>query len=517
MASDLQSYAILFLIWLISTVLVWTIFSNFRTTARHFPPGPIALPIIGHLHLIAPIPQQAFHKLSKRYGPLIYLRLGSVPAVVASNADTAREILKTHEAAFASRPQSSAVRYLTYGSSDFSFAPYGPYWKFMKKICMSELLGGRTLDQLQPIRHEEIRRFLRLIHKKSNGGEAVNVGQDLITITNNIISRMTISRICSDTEGEAEEVGKLVHDVTVLVGTFNVSDYIGFCRNLDLQGLKKRYKDVHRRFDAMMERIIKEREEGRKMKMERGDGVKDILDILLDISEDESAEMKLTRDNIKAFITDIIVGGADTTAITMEWALAELINHPDIFKKARVEIDSVVGKNKLVEESDVQNLPYLQAIVKETVRLHPAIPVILRESTRDCKIGGYDVLANTQVFINAWAIGRDPNYWVNPLEFRPERFMPSNESNPNHHVDVRGQHFHFLPFGSGQRGCPGTSLALEVVQTMLASMIQCFDWTVVIDGETKTVNMTEGPGLSLTRAHPLMCVPIARANLVPFN
>ncbi|XP_058071355.1 cytochrome P450 93A3-like [Magnolia sinica] len=302
MASDLQSYAILFLIWLISTVLVRTIFSNFRTTARHQPPGPIALPIIGHLHLIAPIPHQAFHKLSKRYGPLMYLRLGSVPAVVVSNADTAREILKTHETAFASRPQSSAVRYLTYGSSDFSFAPYGPYWKFMKKICMSELLGGRTLDQLQPIRHEEIRRFLRLIHKKSNGGEVVNVGKDLITMTNNIISRMTMSRICSDTEGDAEEVRKLVNEVVVLTGTFNVSDYIGLCRNLDLQGLKKRFEDVHRRFDAMMERIIKEHVEGRKMKMERGDGVKDILDLLLEISEDESAEMKLTMENIKAFI-----------------------------------------------------------------------------------------------------------------------------------------------------------------------------------------------------------------------
>ncbi|XP_058089240.1 cytochrome P450 93A3-like [Magnolia sinica] len=517
MASDLHFYAILFLIWLISTVLIRIIFSNSRTRARHLPPGPIPLPIIGHLHLLGPIPHQAFHKLSKRYGSLIHLRLGSVPAVVASNADIAREILKTHETTFASRPQPSAIRYLAYGTSGFAFAPYGPYWKFMKKLCMSDLLGGRTLDQLQPIRSEEIRRFLRLLHKKSNGGEAVDVSRELVTMTNNTVSRMAMSCICSDSEGEAEEMRKLVHEVAVLAGTFNISDYIGLCRNLDLQGLKKRYKDVHQRFDAMMERIIKEHEEQRKMKIGRGDGVKDILDILLEITEDESAEMKLTRDNIKAFILDIYVAGTDTSAITTEWALAELINHPDMFKKARVEIDSVVGKNRLAEESDVPNLPYLQAIVKETLRLHPS-PLLHRESTEDCKIGGYDVPANTLVFVNVWAIGRDPEHWVDPLEFHPERFMPSDdESDRSHHVDVRGQHFHYLPFGSGRRGCPGISLALQVVQTTLASMIQCFDWTVGIDGESATVDMTEGPGLTLPRAHPLLCFPVARANLVPFN
>ncbi|XP_058106528.1 cytochrome P450 93A3-like [Magnolia sinica] len=517
MAGDLQSYAILFLIWLISIVLIRIIFSNSRTTACRLPPGPKRLPIIGHLHLLGPIPHQAFHNLSKRYGPLIHLRLGSVPALVASNADIAREILKTHETTFSSRPQSSAIRYLAYGTSGFAFAPYGPYWKFLKKLCMSELLSGRTLDQFQPIRREEIRRFLRLLHKKSNGGEAVNVGLELITMSNNTVSRMMMSRICSDTEGEAEEVRKIVHEVAALAGTFNISDFIGLCRNFDLQGLKKRYKDVHGRFDAMMERIMKEHEEGRKMKMERGDGVKDILDILVEISEDESAEMKLTKENIKAFILDIFVAGTDTTAITTEWAFAELINHPDIFKKLKVEIDSVVGKTRLVEESDVPNLPYLQAIVKETLRLHPTGPLIYRECSEDCKIGGYDVPANTQVIINVWAIGRDPEHWVDPLEFRPERFMPSEERDRSHHVDVRGQHFHFLPFGSGRRGCPGTTLALQVVQITLASMIQCFDWTVGISGESATVDMTEGPGMTLPRAHPLVCVPVARANPVPFN
>ncbi|KAF2307817.1 hypothetical protein GH714_032069 [Hevea brasiliensis] len=240
-----------------------------------------------------------------------------------------------------------AVDYLTYGSADFSFAPYGPYWKFMKKICVSELLGGRILDQFLPVRHEEIRRFLHLMLKKANAG-------------------------------------------------------------------------------------------------------------------------------------------TDTSAITTEWALAELINHPDIMKKAREEIDSGIGKSRLVEESDIPKLPYLQAIVKETLRLHPTGPLIVRESTENCSINGYEIPARTLLFVNVWALGRDPNHWENPLEFWPE---------------------------SGRRGCPGTSLALQVVQTSLAAMIQCFEWKV--NGEDGTVDMDEGPGLTLPRANPLICVPVARLNPFP--
>ena len=182
-------------------------------------------------------------------------------------------------------------------------------------------------------------------------------------------------------------------------------------------------------------------------------------------------------------------------------------------EKARQEIDSVVGKNRLVEESDIINLPYLQAIVKETLRLHPTGPLIVRESSKDCTIGGYDIPAGTRLFVNVWAIGRDPNHWENPLEFQPERFI-NEDGTLKSQMEVRGQHFYLLPFGSGRRGCPGTSLALWVVQTSLAAMIQCFEWKVR-DGDNGTVNMEEGAGLTLPRAHPLICVPVPRLPLFP--
>lgn len=211
---------------------------------------------------------------------------------------------------------------------------------------------------------------------------------------------------------------------------------------------------------------------------------------------------------------DIFAAGTDTSAITVEWALAELINHPNIMQKAIEEIDSVTGKTRLVEESDISNLPYLQSIVKETLRLHPTGPIIARESNEDCTVNGYYIPAKTRLLVNVWAIGRDPNHWENPLEFYPERFLGNGIKSQ---MDVRGQYFEFLPFGSGRRGCPGTSLALQVVQTSLATMIQCFEWKLGNNKvqENGKVDMEEGLGLTLPRANPLVCVPVVRLNPFP--
>lgn len=303
---DYQGYILLFIIWLVSTIMVRTIFKKTQNKI-HRPPSPLALPIIGHLHLLAPIPHQALHKLSTRYGPIMHLFLGSVPCVIASTPETAREFLKTHETHFSNRPQSSAVDYLTYGSQDFSFAPYGPYWKFMKKTCMSELLGGHTLNQLLPVRRQETTRFLRLLLKKGKACEDVDVGGELLILSNNIVSRMLMCQTWCENDDEAEEMRKLVQETVLLTGKFNVSDFIWFFKNWDLQGFNKRLKKIRDRFDAMMERVIKEHEEERRKRKEIGSGndqtqIKDLLDILLDILEDERSEIKLTIENIKAFI-----------------------------------------------------------------------------------------------------------------------------------------------------------------------------------------------------------------------
>lgn len=509
---DVQDYIILFLIWLVSVVVVHALFTKYRTRVRR-PPGPLALPIVGHFHLLGSKPYQSLHKLSLRYGPLFQLFLGSIPCVVVSSPEMAKEFLQTHDISFSNRPKLSNADYLTYGSVDLAFSSYGPYWKFMKKLCMTKLLGLQTLEKFVPVMREERHLFLQTLLGKAEAGETVDVKGEIMRLTNNLVTRILLRHRCSGNEDDASEVREFMKEIVQLVGSFNLADFIWFCKNLDLQGFKKRVKEARGRFDTMMERIMKAHEEERRKKRDPnngGDTVNDLLDILLDIIEDEKEEMRLTRENVKAIILNIFGGGTDTSAAAAVWAVAELINHPNIMEKARQEIDSVVGKDRLVEESDVANLPYLQAIVKETLRLHPPGAVIARESVEDCTIRGYDIPTKTQLLVNLWAIGRDPDYWENPLQFWPERFLREDGSLKSQ-LDVKGQHFHLLPFGSGRRICPGISLALQVVQTSLAAMIQCFEWKV--GGGNGNVDMEEGPDAAL--AHPLVCVPVARLNPFP--
>ncbi|KAK6232264.1 hypothetical protein SCA6_002337 [Theobroma cacao] len=336
-----------------------------------------------------------------------------------------------------------------------------------------------------------MKRFVKIIQEKAEVEEVVDIGVELMRLTNNIISRMLLSKMCSDKENEANEVQTLVKELNSLGSKFNLSDSLWFCKNLDLQGFRKRLKDVRDKYDILMEKIILDHKEARKKNGARGDKIKDVLDILIDISEDENAEMKLTRENIKAFVMNFFGAGIDTSAVTIGWRLAELINHPSVMEKEQKETDSV-----------------------ETLRLHPAGPLVVRESTEDCIIGGYQIPEGTRLFVYLWALSKDPKQWERPLEFVPERFLCEPwRQGKNQFLDVRGQHFSLLPFGNGRRSCPRASLALQVIPTVFGIIIQCFDWKV--DGVNDTVNMEEKAGLTLVRAHPLVCHPVARPSPFP--
>lgn len=300
--SNVQSYILIFLIWIVSVALFRAIFSIKTRTEVRPPPSPLALPIIGHLHLFKPTPYEALQKLTNHYGPLIKIYLGSIPFVVVGSAEIAKEILKTHDISFSKRPLNAAIRYLTYNAADFAFAPYGTYWKFMKKLCMSELLNGRMLDLLLPIRQEEINRFLQMMLKKAEVGESVDVGGELLKLASSIIARMAISKSCFNTDDDAHEMRKRVQESAKLSRKFNLSDYFWFCRKLDLQGFGRKLKEARDSFDTMIEEVIQEHEEARKKDLTRNSAANDILDVLLSISEDETSEVKITRDNIKAFL-----------------------------------------------------------------------------------------------------------------------------------------------------------------------------------------------------------------------
>lgn len=298
---------ILVVLWygfLTATFLLPTIIFFFKKTRRNLPPGPVAFPIIGHLHLVGAKLHHSFDKLSRRYGPLFHLQLGSIPCLVVSTPEMAKEFLKTNELVFSSRKNSSAVSILTHDVS-FAFSPYGTYWKLIKKLCTQELLRTKNLDHFQSIRTLELHRFLDHLMKKAKGGEIVNVSEEILNLTNDVISQMMISVRCSDTKGDAKNNARtVIREVTQIFGEVDVSDIIWFCKNFDLQGIKKRAEDINERYDLLLEKIISDRERARslKQKEEKDQNTNDFLDILLNAMEDDMTQVKLTRSHIKALI-----------------------------------------------------------------------------------------------------------------------------------------------------------------------------------------------------------------------
>nr|AIN25421.1 beta-amyrin 24-hydroxylase CYP93E9 [Phaseolus vulgaris] len=504
---DIKGYLVLFFLWFISTVFIRSIFK--RSQGMKLPPGPpISIPLLGNAPYLRAVLHQALYKLSLRYGPLIHITIGSKNVVVASSPETAKQILKTSEEAFCNRPLMIASESLTYGAADYFFIPYGTYWRFLKKLCMTELLSGRTLEHFVGIRESEVEAFLKRMLEISETGKEVVMRQELITHTNNIITRMIMGKKSNDANDFVAQLRKLVREVAELLGAFNLGDIIGFARPLDLQGYGKKNMETHQKVDTMLEMVLKEHEKARAKAAADSDRKKDLFDILLNLIEADGTDNKLTRQSAKAFALDMFIAGTNGPASVLEWSLAELVRNPHVLKKAREEIDSVVGKERVVKESDIPNLPYLQAVVKETLRMHPPTPIFAREAMRTCQVDGYDIPAHSTILISTWAIGRDPIYWDNALEYNPDRFLVSDEVGKGK-IDVRGQYYQLLPFGSGRRSCPGASLALLVMQATLASLIQCFDW-VVNDGKSHDIDMTEEGRVTVFLKKPLTCKPVPR-------
>eukprot|EP01018_Ginkgo_biloba_P005069 Gb_27806 [translate_table: standard] len=465
------------------------------------PPGPRPLPIIGNLHMLGKLPHRKLRELSKKYGPIMFLRLGSVPTVVASTPEMAKEFLKTHDLIFASRPATCQGKYVVYNSTDLGFAPYGPYWRKMRKVCVLELLSSKRIESMKFIREEEIAVMRESIMKQCgvNGSNPVNVSKVVSTFVTDIICRMTFGRKYSgETLKDSRGFKTMIHEVFYVASANNIGDFIPYLEWMDLQGLRRRQKHIHKVFDDFFENIIQEHVENKIR------GHRDFVDVMLQLSEDNTMDIKITRDNIKAVIFDMLAAGTDTSSATLEWAMSELLLNPSMMKKAQDELQSVVGLNRMVEESDLPQLDSFQFVLKETLRLHPPGPLLIpHEAREDCIVAGYTIPKKARILVNAFAVGTDPNSWEDAEKFKPERFIGSP-------IDIKGQNFEALPFGSGRRACPAQSLGTIVVEYALATLLHCFDWRLPDGMKAEDLSMTEEFGLSTPRAVHLLAVPTPR-------
>ncbi|GMI73435.1 cytochrome P450, family 81, subfamily D, polypeptide 8 [Hibiscus trionum] len=481
--------SLIFLIISLSYLFQW------RKHPKNLPPSPPSLPIIGHLHLLKPPIHRLHHSFSQKYGPIFSLKLGSRLMVVLSSSTAAEECLVKNDIVFANRPKFIIAKHLGYNYTTVVSSSYGDHWRNLRRIGANEIFSPARLNATLNARRDEMRRLLiRLSNESREDFAKVELKSMLSDLTLNSIMRTVAGkRFYGDelaNEDEAKEFRELMAEIFKKSGTGNPADYLPILNWFGL-GFEKELKKLGKRMDKFLQKLI---DEHRSKKLQNNSMIHHLL------SMQQSDPLYYTDEIIKGFIMVIIFAGTDTSSVTIEWAMANLLNHPQVLKKARDEIDNLIGQENLIEESDVPKLHYLQSIMYETLRLYPAAPLLIPHMpSADCTIGGYDVPSGTVVLVNAWAIHRDPKVWDEAESFKPERFDGNGEKIEHSHK--------LLPFGLGRRACPGANLAQRMVGLALGSLIQCFEWER-IDG--KEIDMIEGKGTTMPKAHSLQALCKAR-------
>nr|XP_018622182.1 geraniol 8-hydroxylase-like isoform X2 [Nicotiana tomentosiformis] len=416
---------------------------------KKLPPGPIQLPIIGNLfHLLGAKPHISLANLAKIYGPIMSLKLGQITTIVISSSTMAKQVLQKQDQAFSNRFIPNALQAHNHSKFSVTWLPVSPTWRTLRRILNSNILSLTKLDSNQHLRSQKV------------------------------------------------ELKDVIWNIVAEAGKPNLVDFFPILENIDPQRIR-RNMDIHfGKLFVLFDGLINERlEEKRRNNSEKND----VLEVFLKIREENSEE--IDQNHINSLLLDIFIGGTDTTTSTVEWAMAEILRQPEIRKKVQAELAQVVGKGKPIEEDDVSRLPYLQCIVKETLRMHPPVPFLLpRKGEQDVELCDYIIPKGSQVLVNVWAIGRDSALWEEPLVFKPERFWSSE-------LDVRGKDFELIPFGAGRRICPGLPLAaLRMVPVMVGSLLNSFNWKLEEGINPEELDMEEKFGITLAKACPLRAI-----------
>ncbi|XP_042481630.1 cytochrome P450 CYP82D47-like [Macadamia integrifolia] len=506
----LQLQAIVVLIALILIYHRWFVKGNHlnKSKAIEAPEAPGAWPVIGHLFKLAN-PQPLFRSLADmvdKHGPIFTVRFGIHPTLVISSRELAKECFTTNDKAFASRPRTAAGKYLAFDYQMIGFAPYGAYWRETRKCVVLELLSNRRLESLKRIRYAEVETCMKDLHglwAKNNGNQVkVEMSRLFRDLTMNLVLKMVVGKryfsvVGVEYDEEAKRIQKSIDDFFRLAGVSVASDALpSFLSWMDLDGEQRAMKKAAKEMDVITERWLKEHRQ--KRLSGKGDGdEQDFMDVMLSILEEDAQFHGHDRDAVvKATVMALMLAATDPIAVTLSWTLSLLLNNKQVLRKAQDELDFHVGKDRKVEEKDIGNLTYLQAIIKETLRLFPDTPLLIpHEAIEDCTVSEFRIPKGTRLIVNLWKIHRDPSIWSNPLEFQPERFLTSH---PN--LDVWGKNFEFIPFGSGRRSCPGISFSLLTLQMMLARLVHEFELQTP---SNEPVDMTERMGLSMSKKTPL--------------
>ncbi|KAL4602574.1 hypothetical protein ACB092_10G062600 [Castanea dentata] len=471
------------LLTLLSLLLViFTLSCNYawkkkRTSLLLLPPSSCGVPIFGNLLSLDSELHSYFTSLAQIYGPIFKLQLGNKIGIVVSSPSLACQVLKDHDVTFANHDVSAAGMAATYGGFDIVWSPYGPEWWKLRKV-FKMLSNTITLDSVYMIRRKQM--FL---------------------IVMNVVTNMMWGETGEGEEGASlgSDFKEVVSLMTELMGKPNISDFYPGLARFDLQGIKRQMVGLAKRFDRIFDVVINQR-----LKIDKEGGnkeSKDFLQFLLKLKDEGDSKTPLTMIHLKALFVDMMVGGTDTSSNTIEFAMAEIMNKPEVMRKTQQELEAVVGKDNIVEESHIHKLPYLHAVIKETLRLHAVVPLLVPHCPSEtCTVGGYTIPNGSRIFVNVWAIQRDPSIWESPLNFDPKRFLDSK-------WDYSGSDFSYFPFGSGRRICAETAMAERMMMYSLATLLHSFDWKLP---QGEKLDLTEKFGIVLKKKIPLVAIPAPR-------
>ncbi|KAL8529923.1 hypothetical protein ACS0TY_007113 [Phlomoides rotata] len=373
--------------FLISLFLSWCITKRLRksTEKKNLPPSPSKLPIIGNLHQIGLLPHRNLLSLARKHGPLMLLHFGSVPVLVVSSAEAAREIMRAHDLALADRPLTKVVKKFIYDGKNIGFAPYGEYWRQMRSVFTIHLLSSKRVQSFRFIREEETAVFVKKIRESSG---PVDLSKMFAEFTCNGICRAALGRKYNESEN-GKKFLQLLTELMEDLGTINIDAFVPWLSWISrVNGFDKRVDKVAKELDEFLEGVIQERVKAST----GGENGENFVDIMLEIHSDNTESFSIDEQCIKAILVDVFVGGTDTSSTVLEWAMTELLRHPRVMEKLQAEVREIVKNKQGITDNDLEKMHYLKAVIKETFRFHPPVPLLIpRLARRDVIINGYSL------------------------------------------------------------------------------------------------------------------------------
>ncbi|KAJ9553228.1 hypothetical protein OSB04_017273 [Centaurea solstitialis] len=465
----------------------------FSGMPKNLPPGPPRWPIIGNLHQLGDKPHVTITKFAKEYGPLISLNLGKQLLVVATSPEAAMGVLKTQDRFLSARIVPSAFNHNSLLPYSLIWSECNQSWKTLRTLCRAEMFSHKAIESHSRLREEKVGDMFDFLHSKQ--GQMVNIGEIVFTTVFNSISGILFSKdLLSYLKDENEAGGGLkesLDNVLEHLGKTDLSDFYPIFQSLDLQGISKGFTKHSKELFSIWEVMIKERRSQIASSTWSPEHSISFLDRLI--------ENEFSDDQINQLLNELFIAGTDTTTNTVEWALAELLRNKEERSKLEQELRKEINSDQITE-SQISKLSYLQACIKETLRLHAPGPFLIpHRATQTCEVMGYTIPENTELFINIWGISRDPKIWDDPLSFKPERFLDSD-------VDFISQDFKFIPFGAGRRMCPGLPAAIKNVELILATLIHGFNWALPNGEDLTKLDMNDKFGLVLHKEKPLKLI-----------